>query len=63
MRTTANADSSDTIFILIRNDHEFARVQRYIESNPVKAGLVGILEEFRWSAMTRGQSPAAATKG
>jgi len=50
---------------LIRNDDEFARVHRYIESNPVKAGLARIPEEFRWSsaAMTRGQSPAAAPKG
>jgi len=50
---------------LIRNDHEFARVQRYIESNPVKAGLVASAKEFRWSsaAGARGQNPAAAPKG
>jgi REP element-mobilizing transposase RayT len=50
---------------VIRNDEEFARVQRYIEFNPVKAGLVASPEEFPWSsaAGTRGQSPAAARKG
>ena len=33
---------------LIRNDEEFARVQSYIEWNPVKAGLVALPEEFSW---------------
>ncbi len=35
---------------LIRNDREFAGARRYIEGNPVKAGLVGKPEEYRWSS-------------
>ena len=35
---------------LIRNDREFAGVQRYIENNPVKAGLARTPEEYPWSS-------------
>ncbi len=35
---------------LVRNDEEFSRIRRYIEWNPVKAGLVSLPEEFRWSS-------------
>ncbi len=42
---------------LVRDDEEFRRIQRYIEWNPVKAGLVKRPEEFRWS------SAGAAWKG
>ncbi len=31
---------------LVRNDTEFGRVKRYIELNPVSAGLVALPEEF-----------------
>jgi hypothetical protein len=48
---------------LARNDEEYRRIQRYIEWNPVKAGLVAAPEEFPWSSATPGQSPAAAQKG
>ena len=41
----------------VRNDEEFLRIRRYIESNPLRAGLVDKPEEFRWS------SAGAATKG
>jgi REP element-mobilizing transposase RayT len=34
---------------LVRDDEEFARIARYIEMNPVRAGLVSRPEEFRWS--------------
>ena len=34
----------------VRNDEEFLRIQRYIERNPVRAGLAGKPEEFRWSS-------------
>jgi REP element-mobilizing transposase RayT len=47
---------------LIRNDEEFFRVRRYIEWNPVKAGLVSLPEEFPWSSATPGGSPAASRK-
>jgi REP element-mobilizing transposase RayT len=45
----------------VRNEHEFARIQRYIEWNPVKAGLVARPEEFPWSsAYTGGRASARA---
>src|SRR5207253_3834247 len=34
----------------VRNDGEFARIVRYIEWNPVRAGLVGCPAEWRWSS-------------
>jgi hypothetical protein len=37
----------------VRNDDEFHRIQRYIEWNPVKAGLVFAPEDFRWSSARR----------
>jgi REP element-mobilizing transposase RayT len=42
---------------LVRSEEEFRRVRRYIEWNPVKAGLAERAEEFRWS------SAVAAWKG
>ncbi len=35
---------------LVRSDDEFGRIRRYIENNPVKAGLVSAPEEFEWSS-------------
>jgi REP element-mobilizing transposase RayT len=35
---------------LVRNEVEFRRITRYIENNPVKAGLVAAPEEFPWSS-------------
>jgi REP element-mobilizing transposase RayT len=35
---------------LVRDESEFRRIVRYIESNPVKAGLVLTPEEFWWSS-------------
>jgi putative transposase len=35
---------------LVRNDQEFRRIHRYIERNPVKAGLVSASEDFRGPA-------------
>jgi REP-associated tyrosine transposase len=34
----------------IRDDDHFAKAVRYIEHNPVKAGLVRLREEWRWSS-------------
>ena len=48
---------------LVRGGEEFRRIQRYIENNPVKAGLVTIPEEFLWSSAAPSQSSAAASKG
>ncbi len=37
----------------IRNEVQFERVRKYIERNPVKAGLVVSPEEWRWSSAYR----------
>jgi putative DNA methylase len=42
---------------LIRGTDEFRRIQRYIENNPVTAGLAATPEEYLWSSAYRGQSP------
>jgi REP element-mobilizing transposase RayT len=34
----------------VRNEAEFQRIVRYIEWNPVKAGLVTTPEAFPWSS-------------
>jgi REP element-mobilizing transposase RayT len=39
---------------IVRNNDEFSRIRRYIEWNPVKAGLVAQPEQFRWSNVWRG---------
>jgi REP element-mobilizing transposase RayT len=44
---------------LIRDDQQFRRVQRYIEHDPVRAGLAASPEQFAWSSATPGRSPAA----
>ena len=38
----------------VRSAEEFARIVRYIEWNPVKAGLVARPEEFSWSSAKAG---------
>jgi REP-associated tyrosine transposase len=38
---------------LVRSDEEFRRIQRYIENNPVTAGLVSKPEEYLWSSASR----------
>jgi REP element-mobilizing transposase RayT len=35
---------------LVRNRREFERIARYIEMNPVNAGLAALPEEFPWSS-------------
>jgi putative transposase len=37
----------------VRDDNEFARIAAYIESNPVKAGLVEEAAKYRWSSAWR----------
>jgi hypothetical protein len=39
---------------IVRNATEFDRIRRYIEFNPVKAGLVGSPDEYVWSSAWRG---------
>jgi putative transposase len=37
----------------VRNEDEFYRIVRYIENNPVKAGLVARPEDWPWSSASR----------
>ena len=43
----------------VRNDHQFERITRYIEDNPVTAGLVKCAAEWPWSSATRQATPPA----
>ena len=48
---------------LVRNDKEFARIQAYIEGNPMRAGLAQSPEDYPWSSAVQreaGHGPAAA---
>jgi REP element-mobilizing transposase RayT len=45
---------------LVRNRDEFGRVKRYIENNPVKAGLAAMPEGFLWSSAGRPLGPPQA---
>ena len=38
---------------VVRGKDQFERVMAYIETNPVKAGLVAAAEDFRWSSAFR----------
>jgi putative DNA methylase len=35
---------------LVRSDTEFERIRKYIEQNPVMAGLAATAEQFQWSS-------------
>jgi REP element-mobilizing transposase RayT len=41
---------------LVRDSEEFRRIQCYIEENPVRAGLVAVPEDFRWSSAWSGHA-------
>ena len=45
---------------LVRNGQEFEKIRTYIEENPVRAGLVTLASEYRWSSAgwATGGSPA-----
>ena len=45
---------------LVRSDREFDQVRRYIENNPVRAGLVQEACEYRWSSA--GWQPGVALR-
>ena len=45
---------------LVRDGEEFRRIQRYIEYNPVAAGLVARPEEYVWSSAGRPERPPQA---
>ncbi len=38
---------------VVRSDLEFRRIRKYIEANPVAAGIVGMAEYYRWSSARR----------
>jgi putative transposase len=38
---------------LVRNEREFEKIRNYIEGDPVRAGLVGDAEDYRWSSAGR----------
>ncbi|HKO44235.1 MAG TPA: transposase [Pyrinomonadaceae bacterium] len=40
----------------VRNENEFYRIKRYIEINPVKAGLVKKPSDWRWSSAAKKKS-------
>jgi len=42
---------------LVRSGEEFRRIQRYIENNPVKAGLAETPEQYVWSSARRRGTP------
>jgi putative transposase len=41
----------------VRNTGELNRVVRYVERNPVTAGLCGLAEDWLWSSASAGQRP------
>jgi REP element-mobilizing transposase RayT len=43
----------------VRNDHQFERIVRYIEENPVKAGLVKSAWDWPWSSANGQAKPPA----
>jgi len=48
---------------LVRDGESFEKIRRYIEWNPVKAGLVASPEEFLWSSASPPLKAAAAPQG
>jgi putative transposase len=45
----------------VRSDTEWNRIANYIEGNPVKAGLVGKVEDYPWSSANARWSPSVHT--
>jgi putative transposase len=45
---------------LVRSPEEFGSIRRYIESNPVAAGMVARPEDYAWSSAGRAGSPPQA---
>ena len=42
---------------MVQNDAHLFRVLRYVEANPVRAGIVGRAEDYRWSSLSRRITP------
>ncbi len=50
----------------VRNEREFEKIRSYIEENPVRAGLAGEANEYRWSSAgwpTRGSAAPPSLEG
>ncbi len=45
----------------VRDEAEWNRIARYIENNPVRAGLVSVPQAYRWSSAF--EEPSGATSG
>jgi REP element-mobilizing transposase RayT len=48
---------------LVRSEREFETIRNYIESNPVRAGLVHESREYRWSSAGWGDLGVARGRG
>jgi putative transposase len=48
---------------LVRDGREFERIRRYIENNPVRAGLVTEATEYRWSSVAGATWGSSADPG
>jgi REP element-mobilizing transposase RayT len=48
---------------LVRNQREFERIRRYIEENPVRAGLVSKAGQYRWSSAGSATGGRPRTRG
>ena len=46
----------------VRDEAKWCRIVRYIENNPVKAGLVSVPEAYRWSSAFNGGDTSVAAK-
>ena len=42
---------------MIQNDAHLYRVLRYVEANPLRAGMVARAEDYRWSSLSRRLTP------
>ncbi len=42
----------------VRDSEEMAKISRYIENNPLTAGLISRAEDYRWSSASVRSSPA-----
>ncbi len=48
---------------LVRDDKEFEKIRRYVEENPVRAGLVRTSSEYRWSSAAEASWGSPADQG
>ncbi len=48
---------------LVRDEREFERIRKYIEQNPVRAGLAAEAHQYRWSSAGRATGGSPADQG